>query len=396
MGNLESNSISLNGKVKILHVTRYYTPITGGTETHISNLCIQLLNRGVKNRVLTLNRQMTVRQSPILMPFEEIDGVEVYRIKGIGHYKKPIPLDPQFSYIRHFRWADIIHIHDLRFLFESSILAHLLWRKPLILQSNGLIFHTEFLSQFKRQLFKQYYAPLFRNCFAAVIAISKQDLEILKEQGVKQAVLIENAVNLRTFSNVSIKRKDGEILYFGRIDFYKGLENLFTVLSQKEVFKWNWRLNLVGTGNKAYIKKLQDLCHRIGISDRISWHGSINQDALIDRLRRAQFAVFPSLFEGFGITLIEAMAAGCPCLANNIPTYSDILSNGEYGRITDFQNLKKAVKSLKEFLTASPDVLRSLGERGLKRVHERYDWEKKSDETFNLYYRVLKKGKNTM
>jgi glycosyltransferase involved in cell wall biosynthesis len=84
------------------------------------------------------------------------------------------------------------------------------------------------------------------------------------------------------------------------------------------------------------------------------------------------------------------MAAGCPCLANAIPTYSDILSNSEYGKITNFKNPKKALKTLVEFLTASSNLLRSVGERGRKRVRDKYDWQIKGEEIFNLYSHVLR------
>jgi glycosyltransferase involved in cell wall biosynthesis len=109
------------------------------------------------------------------------------------------------------------------------------------------------------------------------------------------------------------------------------------------------------------------LCGRI---DRSTLEG---EEAYIDIYKRATAFVLPSLYEPFGIVLLEAMAYGLPCVASDRCAMPEIVNDGTTGRIvdpTDSDALASALVGL-----ADPEVARRLGEAGRQRLLEYFTWD---------------------
>jgi glycosyltransferase involved in cell wall biosynthesis len=97
-----------------------------------------------------------------------------------------------------------------------------------------------------------------------------------------------------------------------------------------------WRLDVVGVGPPQQLAALARESADLGIEDRVRWLGKASDAELDGLLARTSIAVFPSEFEGFGIALVEAMAAGVVVIANDIPTHREILGAGLADRLTKF------------------------------------------------------------
>ena len=111
------------------------------------------------------------------------------------------------------------------------------------------------------------------------------------------------------------------VLYVGRVERtsrWKGLEVLVESLSRLCAQVPGVTLGVVGTGDD--VAHLQRLAQRLGVDDRITWHGAADHGELPEHYRRAAVTVLPSLTESesFGITLVEAMASGCPVVASDV------------------------------------------------------------------------------
>jgi len=91
--------------------------------------------------------------------------------------------------------------------------------------------------------------------------------------------------------------------------------------------------------------------------------------------------VFPSIYEGFGLPPLEAMACGTPVICSNAASLPEVV--GEAGLLvepTEIENLAAAV----ERLISSPDLRRDLSTRGLERAKE-FSWERCARETLHVY-----------
>jgi glycosyltransferase involved in cell wall biosynthesis len=104
-------------------------------------------------------------------------------------------------------------------------------------------------------------------------------------------------------------------------------------------------------------------------------------------LSRAWLVCFPSQFEGFGLALVEAMAAGCNVLASDLPPHHEILGDGLADLVTDFQ-APDASDRLTAEIGAPVDAVRSRGERVRSRSTQ-FSIDRLVDE-FEEYYRGLR------
>jgi glycosyltransferase involved in cell wall biosynthesis len=103
--------------------------------------------------------------------------------------------------------------------------------------------------------------------------------------------------------------------FISRIHPKKNLEFLFSSLSQCE--NKNWKLSIAGDGDKEYINSLQNCSKNFGIDKNIEWLGFLNSIEKKSFFNTIDWFVLPSLHENFGISVLEALNHGVPCLVSN-------------------------------------------------------------------------------
>lgn len=332
--------------MKVLHISRQFYPCIGGTGTYIYEVAKRLTEKGIDNHVLCLNYSL-IDKTKKFPAYEEINGIKIHRIPAFGYYKKPIPLRIPISL---FKNTDIVHLHDIRFFFETTLFLKNIFRYKIVYTTHGFINHTNKFKSVKDLLIFLYYKNIFNsNLIDSIIAVNKKDYEyfnsILFEKNRNKLHLIENGIDYDKYKNIRDDQfnsiEQGKFLYFGRIEENKGLDSLFKVLSLVDKEK-EWKLHIVGDGSKNLVNFLKNLASSLDLTDKIVWHGFLEEKDLFTLLKTSQACFFPSKQEGFGLTLVEAMACGCLCIANNIDTYQDILiSDGINGFIFDFEKEKE-------------------------------------------------------
>ncbi|GAG82022.1 unnamed protein product, partial [marine sediment metagenome] len=122
-----------------MHISRQFYPFMGGTEKYIFEISKRIINYEFNCRVLTLNYSI-INKKLKLSDYEKNECGEIFRIPGFGHYKKPFPLRVP---LKLFKWADIVHIHDVRFLFETSIFLKWFFKYKIVFSTHGFLFHTK-------------------------------------------------------------------------------------------------------------------------------------------------------------------------------------------------------------------------------------------------------------
>jgi len=367
--------------MNILHIHRRFFPNIGGVEKYIYNLSGKLIEKKINTRVLTLNYDIFNKDKKD-KDFDIIKGIEIYRIPGFGHYKKPIPLRIPIDC---FGWADIVHIHDPRILFETSIILKKIYGYKLVFSTHGFIFHTDNFLRIKLFMARRYYRPIITKYFDGIICDSKQDYDYFSKWKLDNTILFENPINFKKFNSIGKNINTENLLYFGRVDWNKGLDMLFGSLSLLKNKKWH--LDIAGPGSKDVIIKLKKLAESLNISNKIKWHGFIDDGKLFSMINKAHICLFPSTYEGFGFTLVEAMAAGCICIANSIKPYEDIIRNNYNGYIVDFTQTDKAAKVISKLLSKPVDRMVSLENNAVNRARD-YDWSERIDEIIRLYKSV--------
>jgi len=232
-----------------------------------------------------------------------------------------------------------------------------------------------------------YYKPTIENFIDAVICISKQDFKYFNKWDIKNLFLIENGIDFEKFNKIKRKPEQGNFLYFGRIDVNKGLDLLFRTLA--DIKDLNWQLNIVGSGFKKTVNDLKRLAYELDILKKIFWHGFLTESELFKLLSRSHICFFSSRYEGFGFSLIEAMATGNICLANNIPAFRYIIDNKKDGFLMNFSKSDVISKKIRFFL-CQPMEKNDDVSKFAKEKAKNYEWENKIREIEKVYQRVWK------
>jgi glycosyltransferase involved in cell wall biosynthesis len=172
------------------------------------------------------------------------------------------------------------------------------------------------------------------------------------------------------------------ILFVGSRGKYKNF-NFFVESISKLLIK-NKDLFLVCVGDK-FSKDEINLFNDLKISNKLKQFNA-NEQELTYLYKRALFFVFPSLYEGFGIPILEAMSQGCPVALSNTSCFPEIAQkNAAY---FDPYN-KESIKNCVEDLIVNEKKRKLLSKKGLKRAKE-FSWEKTAKETKKVYEKVLK------
>lgn len=145
-------------------------------------------------------------------------------------------------------------------------------------------------------------------------------------------------------------------------------------------------VHLVIVGDGKLGSDLTNLAFQLGIKDRVHFLG-FRADAA-NLIAEFDIFVLPSLFEGFGLVLLEAMAASKPIVATRISAIPEIVVDGETGLLVpprDPQALAEAVLKL----IANPDLAFNLGRCGRRLLEQRFTVEKMVEDTLRLYRAVI-------
>ena len=145
-------------------------------------------------------------------------------------------------------------------------------------------------------------------------------------------------------------RKEFNILFLGNVIERKGLH---TLLQAIRLSTFDFRLEIVGslTTDPIYAKQMQDFATAHNLTSRITFHSSLNNQPLIDKLRNAHVLVVPSSYEGFGIVYLEGMGFGLPAIGTTLGAACEVIEDGRTGFLIqpgDAQGLAEKLQLLSE------------------------------------------------
>lgn len=167
------------------------------------------------------------------------------------------------------------------------------------------------------------------------------------------------------------------ILHVGAIQHRKNIARLVDAFAQVDR---GWQLVLAGSAGYG----APELLARIAASpahERIRLLGYVPDAELANWYRRAALFAFPSLDEGFGMPVLEAMAAGVPVLASNRAAIPEVA--GEAAWLVDPENSGELTDALVE-LTRNPQRREELSRHGLRRAAQ-FSWEEAVKKTWQVY-----------
>jgi glycosyltransferase involved in cell wall biosynthesis len=160
-----------------------------------------------------------------------------------------------------------------------------------------------------------------------------------------------------------------KILFIGELIPRKGVDRLLRIIQALSRDRQDFVLDLIGSGSEQ--SRLEQRAGELGITDYVNFVGFKQKADLPYHMSRARCFVFPTYHDIWGLVLVEAMAAGLPCVSSiNAGATSDLIRNGETGFAVDFSEIDK-VKEKIRWLLDHPDESELMGQRAAKFIEER-------------------------
>lgn len=144
---------------------------------------------------------------------------------------------------------------------------------------------------------------------------------------------------------------------------------------------------LVIAGARGWLcEEIYEIPRKLGVEKRVLFLGYIPDELLPALYNAADIFIYPSLYEGFGLPVLEAMACGTPVIASKISSLSEVV--GEAGMLVEPLDTD-VIASAMLFLARNPEEKRRLVRKGFERA-KNFSWEKTAQETLKVYEEALK------
>jgi glycosyltransferase involved in cell wall biosynthesis len=187
----------------------------------------------------------------------------------------------------------------------------------------------------------------------------------------ERLTVIPNGVEYDRYRRPAIESEPGQLVVVGRLTKRKRQDRLVRVVRRLRDEGHDVRLDVAGDGPAR--ERLEGLVAELDLDAHVTIHGFVDEERKIELLNRAELFVFASTQEGFGIVLLEAMAAGLPVVAKRLPVYEDFFVDGKNGvlvRDGDLQTFADAVQQMLD----DGDLRRSMSKRNPETAAQ-YSWE---------------------
>ncbi len=220
-----------------------------------------------------------------------------------------------------------------------------------------------------------------------IIAVSNRIRnQIIEKYGAdpKKIRVIYNAIDASGF-DCGVKLKPGEdmILYLGRLTLHKGVDHLLRAAKIVVEHHPDARFVIAGKGDK--FRELLELAIDLGIENNVFFLGYVSDEDMKRLYARADVFVMPSVFEPFGITALEAMAAGTPTIISKTSGVAEVINNVFK---VDFWDTEKMASRILEILNYR-DLFDEMSSN-CKEEAKRITWDDIALQTRDFYKSLIK------
>ena len=298
------------------------------------------------------------------------------------------PISQTLYSLRHFHRSDIVHASSIFYptAFVTAIAARMLGKKTIWSVHGELDPHALNHSRGRKAPILRLIRWLMGN-YAVFHSTCDEETKYVRD-AFGDDVRVVQIPNYMEMPELVERHPGRYLLYIGRIHPKKGLENLFTALSQSEPFlRSDVVLKIAGKGWQAgYEDSLRAMVTSLKMDHKIEFVGHIEGSAKEQLLADAMWTVMPSHTENFGLVVLESLAQNTPVIASK-GTPWEILEDKHLGFWTD--NSPQALQEIiEQVLAMDPQEYEAYRRGGREFVEENYDMEKNIDHWVRAYQQL--------
>lgn len=334
---------------KILLITDIFPPQIGGPATFISTLAEKLaLEYRYEVTVICTSDRVFEDDSRRCYTVRRLYKSNTYRYKAYA----------RFILIREIFRHKIILVNGLESIvcqiasalkrpYIVKVVGDYVWESARNTGATKLDFDVFQTDDMNKEKFKSFFANRNKSLIFAQYIVTPSDYmrRVVKGWGLpeEKIVTIHNGSDLKRFNDSRSLRRtsdDLHLLFVGRLTNWKGVETLLLALKNLS----NVRATIIGDGPE--LLSLLNLAEQLHLGNRVEFKGRCSQDIVQKYMGQTHALVLTSLYEGLSHTLLEAMAAGLPCIASNIGGNEEIISPGIDGLLVPPQNVEELTAAI--------------------------------------------------
>ena len=360
--------------MKILMPTIFH-PYMGGITFHVENIINNLNNLGDYEFHILNYKSKGIDNSNNNYNNININNIHIHevpyipKLRGISYTHKGYKIGKElFNDID----IDIIHSH---YAFPQGFVGALLRNKyniPHILTLHG----SDVLKLSKNPVGKLFFNYAIKNC-DKIICVS----EFLKNQLPKsyrnKTEVVYNGVDFDLFYDTSEDESYG--LFVGSFVPQKGIDILIDAV--KDI---DFNFKLIGDG--VLFDAIKNKIDKENISN-IDLLGKKNQKEVSEYIKKCSFLVLPSISEGLGMVLLEAMASGKATIGTNVGGIPELIKDNYNGFLVEPKN-PNILREKINILIDDKDLKKKMGENG-KRFSKRFSWKETAKRIDGIYKELL-------
>lgn len=355
--------------MKVLHfVTGGFS---GATQVAI-DLCLAAQRSGSMQVLLVLRRKR---------------NTDAARVQGLIDQGLDVRVVPGWSHL-----ATIVSLYQLARQYRPDILVahgfseHLWGRYAGLLAGVPHLVHVEHNSRERYSWWRLWQAQWLARCTAAIVGVSEGVRDALIERGfpADRCTAIPNGIELNRFQAVDQipwANRTASIIMASRFARQKDQGTLVKALQLLKHEGLHPPLAFAGLGKARLIKKIQRQVQEAGMQGQVQFLGQVQ--GLHETLMRHQIFVLSTHYEGMPLALVEAMAAGCACIATDVVGVRGVIEGGVSGLLVP-ENDPQALADALETLLRHPDQARALGKAARQRAIHNYGLEQMHESYENL------------
>ncbi|MBS0571455.1 MAG: glycosyltransferase [Proteobacteria bacterium] len=388
--------------MRILHLGKFFPPHPGGIERFVADLAAAQAAQGMSVRVLAHAEPGSWRSQHLRAGDVDVDLAACH---GQFVYAPVSPAFPRLlaRAIREFQ-PDVLHIHVPNTSAFWAMLSPAARRIPWIVH-----WHADIPLDSRRRalrmayrLYKPWEQALLRRARAVIAtsqayADSSAALAPWRDKVRVVPIGLPAAPTGEAAPSIDWPAAGLRLLAVGRLSYFKGFDVLLRALKQVP------EASLVLIGGGECDMSLRALARELDVAARVRFTGRLDMDAtgqalLVSAYANADVFCLPSTerAEAFGIVLLEAMRAGLPVVASDIPGSGAgfVVQDGETGTLVPPNDASALATALRR-LAADAKLRQRYGETGRRRFQREFTLERVTPRVSDLYRQVLARGTST-
>jgi len=386
--------------MKIVMLSPYFYPHTGGTEKYVRDLSAALVQEGHEVTVITNN----LPRSKNALAHETLpEGIKVIRLDAVDMFSY-LPVSFQFN-LKMLEGFDVVHVHVPAFSFLRAVAGKI--KQPLVVTYHCDVTVSE---KYFGVPIPPFVVPPFEgssNAYARIL-LPKADaiynttetyaetspvMKHIPHRVIPIGIFYGKIDEIQKKLNLTPDKKNPrQLLFLGRLAGNKGCDYLVKAMP-KILSKFpDTKLIICGDGEEK--GHIVDIVTQLDIGKSITFLGTATFDRLVELYYTSIAYVFPSInrLEAFGIVQLEAMANYTAVIASDIPGPNAVMEPEKSGFLVPKQNPDAIADAVCQLL-ADPERAKAMGKRGRELVETKYNWKTIVRQVISIYEEVLAKKK---